>query len=139
MDMFTFIGREWLLITVLFALIALYITISRKDSGLPMSSSELVRLINAEQALLLDVRSTGDFSAGHIQGSINIPHTKVAARISELEKYRETLIVVTDQMGQHAGRVGAELSKQGYQVKRLAGGISGWQQDNLPLVRGGKS
>lgn len=139
MDMFTFIGREWLLITVLFALIALYITISRKDSGLPMSSSELVRLINAEQALLLDVRSTGDFSAGHIQGSINIPHTKVAARISELEKYRETLIVVTDQMGQHAGRVGAELSKQGYQVRRLAGGISGWQQDNLPLVRGGKS
>jgi rhodanese-related sulfurtransferase len=137
--MFTFIGREWLLITVLFALIALYITISRKDSGLPMSSSELVRLINAEQALLLDVRSTGDFSAGHIQGSINIPHTKVAARISELEKYRETLIVVTDQMGQHAGRVGAELSKQGYQVRRLAGGISGWQQDNLPLVRGGKS
>ena len=139
MDMFTFIGREWLLITVLFALIALYVTISRKDSGLPMSSSELVRLVNAEQALLLDVRSTGDFSAGHIQGSINIPHTKVAARISELEKYRETLIVVTDQMGQHAGRVGAELSKQGYQVRRLAGGISGWQQDNLPLVRGGKS
>jgi len=138
-DMFTFIGREWLLITVLFALIALYVTISRKDSGLPMSSSELVRLVNAEQALLLDVRSTGDFSAGHIQGSINIPHTKVAARISELEKYRETLIVVTDQMGQHAGRVGAELSKQGYQVRRLAGGISGWQQDNLPLVRGGKS
>ena len=139
MDMFTFIGQEWLLITVLFALIALYVTISRKDSGLPMSSSELVRLVNAEQAMLLDVRSTGDFSAGHIQGSINIPHTKVAARISELEKYRETLIVVTDQMGQHAGSVGGLLSKQGYQVRRLAGGISGWQQDNLPLVRGSKS
>lgn len=139
MDMFTFIGQEWLLITVLFALIALYITISRKDSGLPMPSSELVRLMNAEQAMLLDVRSTGDFSAGHIQGSINIPHTKVATRVSELEKYRETLIVVTDQMGQHAGSVGGLLSKQGYQVRRLAGGISGWQQDNLPLVRGSRS
>ncbi len=137
-DIFTFVGQEWLLITVLFALIALLILTTRKDSGLPISPSELVRLMNSEEAILVDVRTSNDFNAGHIHGSINMPHSQFASRISELEKKRDKLLVVADQMGQHAGTIGKLLQRQGFQVRRLSGGISGWRQDNLPLVRGAK-
>lgn len=136
MDIFTFVGQEWLLITVLFALIALLIITTRKDGGLPIATAELVQLMNSKEAVLLDVRTSNDFNAGHIHGSINIPHSQFAGRISELEKQRDKLLVVTDQMGQHAGSIGKLLKANGYQVRRLNGGISSWRQDSLPLVRG---
>jgi rhodanese-related sulfurtransferase len=137
-DIFTFVGQEWLLITVLFALIALLIIVTRKDGGLPIAASELVQLMNREEAILVDVRPTNDFNAGHVFGAINMPHSQLTGRLSELEKYRDKLIVVADQMGQHAGSAGKLLKANDYQVRRLSGGISGWQQNSLPLVRGGK-
>ena len=136
MDIYTFIGQEWLLITVLFALIWLLILTTRKASGLPISSAEVVKLMNSDEAVVVDVRSSGDFSSGHIHGSINISHSQFAGRISELEKKREKLLVVADQIGQQAGAVGKLLNKQGFQVRRLNGGINGWRQDSLPLVTG---
>ena len=86
-----------------------------------------------------DVRATADFQAGHIHGAINIPHTKTATRISELEKHRDKLIVLVDQMGQHAGSTGKMLTKDNYNVRRLSGGMSEWQQQNMPVVQGQKS
>ena len=136
MNVYTFIGQEWLLITALFALIWLLILSGRKASGLPIASAELVRLMNSDEAVVLDVRTSSDFSSGHIHGAINIPHSQIANRVSELEKKRDKLIVVADQMGQHAGTVGKLLNKQGFQVRRLNGGINGWRQDSLPLVAG---
>lgn len=136
MNVYTFIGQEWLLITALFALIWLLILSGRKASGLPIASAEVVRLMNSDEAVVLDVRPSSDFSSGHIHGAINIPHSQIANRVSELEKKRGKLIVVADQMGQHAGTVGKLLNKQGFQVCRLNGGINGWRQDSLPLVAG---
>lgn len=138
MNIFMFVSQEWLLITFLFALIALLVAMTRKNNGLPIASTELVGLMNQDQAILLDVRSVSDFSQGHIHGSINIPHNALASRISELDKYSSSLIVVTDQMGQHAGSAGGLLTKQGYNIRRLSGGISQWKHGNLPLVSGKK-
>lgn len=138
MDFFIFVSQEWLLITFLFALIAALVAVTRKNNGLPIFASELVALMNQDKAVLIDVRSANDFNRGHIHGSINIPHNALAGRTSELEKYKSSLIVLTDQMGQHAGSVGGLLTKQGYNIRRLSGGISQWRHSNLPLVSGNK-
>ena len=104
-----------------------------------MTCSQLVSLMNADQAVLVDVRANADYQAGHVHGAINIPHTKIATRISEIEKHREKIIVLADQMGQHAGGAGKEMTKQGYTVRRLSGGMSEWQQQNMPVVQGKKA
>ena len=104
-----------------------------------MTCSQLVSLMNADQAVLVDVRANADYQAGHVHGAINIPHTKIATRISGIEKHREKIIVLTDQMGQHAGGAGKEMTKQGYTVRRLSGGMSEWQQQNMPVVQGKKA
>jgi len=135
-NIFIFVSQEWLLISLLFALIAIFAMITRKNNGLPIVTNDLVQMMNQEQAVLIDIRATNDFNQAHIYGAINIPHNKLADRISELEKFKAKTLVITDQMGQHAGAVGAMLSKQGYQVRRLSGGLSSWRQDNLPLVSG---
>ena len=111
----------------------------RTKGGKPIPTAEVVSLMNADTAILVDVRATADFQAGHIHGAINIPHTKTATRISELEKHRDKLIVLVDQMGQHAGSTGKMLTKDNYNVRRLSGGMSEWQQQNMPVVQGQKN
>jgi len=138
-NIFTFVSQEWLLISILAALIAVLIITTRKNNGLPIAAGELVRLMNRDEAVLIDIRPANDFNAGHIYGAINMPHSGFSGRISELEKLRPKTLVLADQMGQHAGAIGALLSKQSYQVRRLSGGINNWQHSNLPLVKGSKS
>ena len=45
--------------------------------------------------------------------------------------------VLICQQAQTASQLAEKLKKQGFtQVQVLAGGISAWQQNNLPLVKG---
>jgi len=137
-NFFIFVSQEWFLIAILIALLTLLVALMRKNNGIPISSSQLVGLMNQDKAVLLDVRPAKDFDQGHIHGSINIPHNSLASRVNELEKYKESLIVITDQMGQHAGSAGGILNKEGFDIRRLAGGIAQWRHSNLPLVNGTK-
>ena len=138
MDIFIFASEQWLLISLFLVLIYIFALTERTKGGKPITCSQLVSLMNADEAVLVDVRAANDFQAGHVHGAINIPHTKIATRLSELEKHREKVIVLTDQMGQHAGGVGKQMTKQGYTVRRLSGGMSDWQQQNMPVVQGQK-
>jgi len=38
-------------------------------------------------------------------------------------------------MGQHAGSAGRKFSKEGYNVRRLSGGMGEWQAQSMPVVR----
>ena len=136
MDIFVFASEQWILISVLLMLIYVFAFTERTKGGKPISATELVSLMNAEQAQLVDVRASADFHAGHVHGAMNIPHTKMASRGSELEKHRSKVIVLTDQMGQHAGGAGKILTKEGFNVRRLSGGMAEWQGQNLPVVKG---
>ena len=43
-------------------------------------------------AIVVDVRSAGEFASGHIQGSVNIPLEKIQTRIADLKKSGRTVI-----------------------------------------------
>jgi rhodanese-related sulfurtransferase len=138
-DIFIFASEQWLLLSTFLILLYLFMFTERTKGGKPIPTAEVVSLMNADTAILVDVRASADFQAGHIHGAINIPHTKTATRISELEKHRDKLIVLVDQMGQHAGSTGKMLTKDNYNVRRLSGGMSEWQQQNMPVVKGQKN
>ena len=136
MNFFIFVSEQFVLISLLFGLIFIFAWTERSKGGKSISASQLVQMMNADEAVLVDVRPAGEFQNGHIHGAINIPHTKIAGRISELEKCRSKTIVLTDNMGQHAGGAGRGLSKEGYNVRRLGGGLAEWQGQSLPVVQG---
>ena len=56
-----------------------------------LETTDYAQLIK-EGALILDVRSPGEFSAGHIEGSVNIPVDKLAQRLSELKDKNQPVI-----------------------------------------------
>lgn len=136
MDIFIFASEQWILLSVFMMLLYVFAFTERTKGGKPTTVSEVVAMMNADQAVLVDVRSSNEFQEGHIHGAINIPHTKLTGRISELEKHRSMTIVITDQMGQHAGGAGKALTKEGYNVRRLSGGMTEWQGQKMPMVQG---
>ncbi len=93
-------------------------------------------LSNAEDALLLDIRTPADFKAGRVIGSKNIPFADLTKRMSELEKHKNKPIVIICKTGQTASGAANLLKKAEYtNVSRMAGGMAEWTGQNLPLVR----
>ena len=104
--------------------------------GSDVGSFEAVQLINRRDALVLDVRDTGEFAAGHVANARHIPEAQLGERVKELEKFKSRPILVTCRSGTRAGSVTGTLRKLGFaEVFALRGGISAWQQAGLPLEK----
>ncbi|MEO3991443.1 rhodanese-like domain-containing protein [Pseudocitrobacter cyperus] len=103
-----------------------------------ITRGEATRLINKEDAVVVDLRQRDDFRKGHIAGSINLLVADVKANnVGELEKHKNKPVIVTDASGMQAQEPANALIKAGFeQVYVLKEGIAGWSGENLPLVRG---
>ena len=102
-----------------------------------VSPFEAVQLINRRDALVLDVRASGEYAAGHIANARNIQETQLADRAKELEKFRSRPIIVACGAGSRAPGVTGRLRKQGFaEVFALRGGVAAWQEASLPLEKG---
>jgi phage shock protein E len=85
-------------------------------------------------ALILDVRSAGEFEAGHIPGAVNIPHDELADRLAEIEAEPDRPVVVYCQSGRRAGMATSLLSERGFsQVLHLDGDMAQWRANGLAI------
>jgi rhodanese-related sulfurtransferase len=125
-----------MLTSLLAVLIIAYSLRERIKSGVPVSNTELTLMVNSDKAVVLDIRPSAEYKLGHLVDSINIPYDRINADLTTLEKYKSKTIIIVDKIGQYAGTAGRQLAKAGYDVRRLSGGISEWQSQNLPLVKG---
>ena len=70
--------------------------------------------------VLLDVRTEGEYSRGHIEDFINIPVDELRERINEIEKGKPVYVMCQSGLRSYiACRI---LSENGYDCKNLSGG-----------------
>lgn len=136
MDFVDFIVQEWILAAFLVVLVSFYFRHERIKSGQPITPHEVTRLVNAGNAQLVDLRDSAEFKAGHIVGSVNVPYAKLTKETTEVLRYKDKTLILVDKLGQHSGAVGRFLGKEGFDVRRLSGGIAEWQAQSLPLAKG---
>jgi rhodanese-related sulfurtransferase len=90
---------------------------------------------NRQDFVLLDVRSEVLFKQGHIPNATNLPHKKIS--VETLMQYpRDTLFVVYC-AGPHCNgteKGAIKLAELGRPVKKMIGGICGWQDEGFDLV-----
>ena len=100
-----------------------------------IAADELMSRIEAETApTILDVRRPEEFAAGHVPGAINIPHTELEKRYSELEMEGSEELVVYCQSGRRAAIAEAALGELGFtNVRDLEGHIAAWKEADRPL------
>ncbi|WP_263261701.1 rhodanese-like domain-containing protein [Pseudomonas sp. RIT-PI-S] len=130
-----FATNHYLLVGLFVILLVLLLLLESSRGGRSLSPRELTALVNADKAVVIDIRAKKDFAGGHIVDALNIPQDKLQARAAELEKHKGKTLIIVDAMGQHAGAVCRDLLKGGHTAAKLGGGISSWRADNLPLVK----
>lgn len=130
-----FVANHYLLSTTFLVLVGLFFAMEARRGGRALSCREMTAQLNAEKAVLVDVRPHKEFATGYIAGSLNIPAENLEKRMVELEKFKDKTLIVVDASGLSSGAICAKLTKAGYQCSRLEGGIASWRGDNLPVVK----
>lgn len=135
----TFVTQHWELFLALVVILGLLAsnTFGGSLRGYrAVTPQEATRLMNHEDALVVDVREDAEYSGGHIINAKHIPLSKVQARIGELEKYKDKPIILGCRSGQRSGRACGILKKAGFEkVYNLGGGVVAWQSAGLPLTK----
>lgn len=102
-----------------------------------------VALEDAEQAIrdadiLLDVRESDEYAAGHIPGAMHVPRGLLEFKLSGTPDLtpRELNMVVYCKTGGRAALAASVLQDMGYlHVKSIAGGFDAWAGANKPVVK----
>ena len=131
-----FVTNHPLLPTLFGGLLVTVLVVEKRKAGKVIGTHELTQILNNHKGVLVDLRQHKEFAEGSIIDALNIPYSALDSRLSELEKHRDKPVILLDAHGQHTGAVGRKLKAAGFKnVVRLAGGISTWRSENLPLVK----
>ena len=133
-DLNQFVTNNLLLIIMWFVLLFMIINSFIKGAW-DRTPQQVVQLMNNDDSLILDVRENQEFEDGHIANSIHIPMSEVKNRLSELEKYKQSQVIVGCRSGHRSARICSLLKKKGFNnIFNLRGGIMAWQSDKLPIT-----
>jgi hydroxyacylglutathione hydrolase len=110
-----------------------------RNAGMSVETSASVHVLDLKKRLeggqiyVLDVREEHEYNSGHILGSqcIYVGHLK--DRLRELP--RDKMICVTCGWGGRGSIAASILSKEGYNVVNLLGGMNAWNASKLPVEK----
>lgn len=74
-----------------------------------------LKAIKSAGALIVDVRTAGEFSSGHIPGSINVPLDTLSSKLVEL-KHKKLPIITVCRSGARSGMAKSQLEAAGLEV-----------------------
>ncbi|MES2297102.1 MAG: rhodanese-like domain-containing protein [Pseudomonadota bacterium] len=104
--------------------------------GRKASPFEVTQMINRGKTVLVDVRETAEFAAGHLREARHIALGELDKRIGELDKSKDKTVVVVCQNGARSAQAVAKLQKAGFaDVLSLDGGLAAWQAAGLPVAK----
>jgi len=97
-----FIGNHPFLVTLFLAVLFLFLFTLYKEKSKAFQNvniDQLTRLVNQQNAQLLDVRPKEAFDQGHIVNAINMPLEDITSGKAKLDKLKKKPIVVYCQVG----------------------------------------
>ncbi len=105
---------------------------SNPASPLPDFDLDLAyRLLNEENALLLDIRTEAEFQLDHIEGATFIPFLDFSSYLLKIEELtngdKNRPVIVYCRTGRRAGIVKKVLLQEGYTRVTNMGGLQDWR------------
>lgn len=108
---------------------------SSSSSATDLDSQAFANKISEPGVVILDVRTSAEFAAGHIEGAINIDveGMQFESGIAELDK--SATIAVYCQSGRRSGIAVDKMSEAGFtSLFNLQTGIADWQANGFPVT-----
>lgn len=130
-----FIQQNWYW-AALAAVSGSLLVVTALKGGRGISPAQATMLINREDALVVDVRETAEYAAGHLLNARHIPLGDLEKRLGELEKFKDKPVILNCQSGSRSASGCGVLRKAGFaRVHNLEGGIAAWEQAGMPISR----
>jgi phage shock protein E len=101
---------NWTTILVFAAIVIVVFMI--KKSGQISAKDALDKLQNG--ALVIDVRTPGEFSSGHLASAINIPLDEIETALPKLAKDKNQMLLLHCASGMRSGMAKSKLNGMGY-------------------------
>tara|TARA_B100000214_G_scaffold3263_1_gene2529 strand:- start:8451 stop:8855 length:405 start_codon:yes stop_codon:yes gene_type:complete len=134
MELINFLIEHYYLSGPLLVVVFLFLISNSKKGGKRISCQTLISLSNQDKALIIDIRDSASFDAGHITASKNVPSKDLLRRSNEINNNDKSIVLVCES-GNVSKNAGETLKKEGFEnVCTLKGGINEWKMCNLPLV-----
>lgn len=91
------------------------------------------RLRRKDDLVVLDVRPTEEYAAGHLPGAVSIPVAELKRRLKELPKAKEIVAYCRGSYCAFAPEAARYLDKKGYRAVILDSGLPDWAAAGLPV------
>lgn len=105
------------------------------DSG-AVARDELLRRVRAGEVVVLDVRPTGEYTAGHIPGAISVPLENLESHLDDLPADVEIVAYCRGAFCVLAHDAVEQLTRAGRRAHRLHEGMLEWRLAGLPVEAG---
>jgi rhodanese-related sulfurtransferase len=132
-----FITNHWqlwsLFIVVLF-LTFLNELFTQKKKAKELTPQAAIKLMNNENAVVIDLRDKESFKKGHIIDAVHATNEDFSEQ--KMDKYKNKSIILVCARGIVTPALAKKINTQGFQAIVLAGGMTAWQNSDLPLVKG---
>jgi phage shock protein E len=126
-------------ILVLFIAIGLFALLQEKNPGVKsITADEAAQLMSRDTTVVfLDVRTVDEWKSptGHLHNAILIPFQDLRDQITQLNTFRDRLIIVYCRSGNRSGRAARLLLDSGFNAVNLAGGIRVWNARQYSVLR----
>ena len=133
-----FISNHLFLVGAFVVVLALLIKAeydSQTSRGFQLDAASAIREMNNEDARILDLRTDAEFAKMHIKGAKQVAESALIDKVEKLGINKTDTILVYCNHGNTSARACRKLIKEGYtNVKNLKGGLTAWQEANLPVT-----
>ncbi len=137
-DLTTFISKHLglcLAAAFVFVLVTIVELIRAKRNIVNINPARVTMLINHDDAVVIDIRSSDSFRKGHIIDAVSMTAKELQENSKKLEKFKIRPIIVICNTGLESQKIAALLLKQGYNIYALSGGMRAWIEAQMPVVK----
>ncbi|MBO7133087.1 MAG: rhodanese-like domain-containing protein [Bacteroidales bacterium] len=120
---------------IIFAWVAYKIYCKLTDKFKTVKSDEFEKIISSKEIVVLDVRTAEEFASGHIINAVNINvYESNFIDLAKAELTEEKPVAVYCRSGVRSRKAASQLTKNGYEVVNLDGGILAWKRHGKAVV-----
>jgi rhodanese-related sulfurtransferase len=105
-----------------------------------VNAKTLTQWLEANEAVLVDVREPGEYNSEHIEHARSLPLSQITITEAHLPGHQHKKLVIHCQSGRRSMMACEKLKNDGapFDIWNLEGGIVAWKQHGLPTVSAGK-